>query len=48
MDLLQTNPTPHEILVKAVLTHRWAKHDGTYAELVAQRSKALAMLPGRQ
>ncbi|HEY1821684.1 MAG TPA: SDR family NAD(P)-dependent oxidoreductase [Trebonia sp.] len=48
MDLLQGNPTPHEILVKGVLMHRWAERDGTYAELVAQRSQALAMLPGRQ
>ena len=48
MDLLQTDPTPHEILVKAVLMHRWAERDGSYDELVAQRSKALAMLPGHQ
>lgn len=48
MDLLQADPTPHEILVKAVLMHRWAERDGSYDELVAQRSKALAMLPGRQ
>jgi short-subunit dehydrogenase involved in D-alanine esterification of teichoic acids len=46
-DLLQTNPTPHEILVKGVLMHRWAERDGTYDELVAQRSQALAMLPSR-
>jgi short-subunit dehydrogenase involved in D-alanine esterification of teichoic acids len=45
MDLLAADPTPHEILVKAVQTHRWAERDGTYADLVAQRSKALAMLP---
>jgi uncharacterized oxidoreductase len=25
--------------------HRWAERDGTYDELVAQRSQALAMLP---
>src|SRR5580698_11545443 len=48
MDLLQADPTPHEILVKAVLMHRWAERDGTYDELVAQRSQALAMLPSRQ
>lgn len=48
MDLLQADPTPHEILVRGVLMHRWAERDGTYAELVAQRSQALAMLPGRQ
>jgi uncharacterized oxidoreductase len=48
MNLLQTDPAPDEILVKAVLTHRWAERDGTYNQLVAQRSQALAMLPGRQ
>jgi uncharacterized oxidoreductase len=48
MDLLQADPTPHEILVKGVLMHRWAERDGTYDELVAQRSQALAMLPGRR
>lgn len=47
MDLLQSEPTPREILVKGVLTHRWAERDGTYDDLVAQRSQALAMLPGR-
>jgi short-subunit dehydrogenase involved in D-alanine esterification of teichoic acids len=48
MDLLKADPTPREILVKGVLMHRWAERDGTYDELVAQRSRALAMLPGRQ
>jgi len=48
MDLLKADPTPHEILVKGVLMHRWAERDGTYDELVAQRSQALAMLPSRQ
>ncbi|GIM96317.1 SDR family oxidoreductase [Paractinoplanes toevensis] len=48
MDLLGSQPTPHEILVKGVLMHRWAERDGTYDDLVAQRSQALAMLPGRR
>ena len=48
MDLLAANPTPREILVKGVLMHRWAERDGTYDDLVAQRSQALAMLPSRQ
>jgi uncharacterized oxidoreductase len=48
MDLLQTEPTPNEILVQGVMMHRWAERDGTYADLVAQRSQALAMLPSRQ
>jgi uncharacterized oxidoreductase len=48
MNLLQIDPTPHEILVKDVLVNRWAERDGTYDELVAQRSQALAvLLPGR-
>jgi short-subunit dehydrogenase involved in D-alanine esterification of teichoic acids len=44
MDLLRAEPTPPEILVKGVQMHRWAERDGTYAELVAQRSRALATL----
>jgi short-subunit dehydrogenase involved in D-alanine esterification of teichoic acids len=48
MDLLRVDPTPHEILVQGVLMHRWAERDGTYGELVAQRSQALAMLPSRR
>ncbi|GAA5164832.1 MULTISPECIES: SDR family oxidoreductase [Amycolatopsis] len=48
MGLLETEPTPREILVERVLMHRWAERDGTYDELVAQRSRALATLPGRQ
>lgn len=47
MELLAQEPTPHEILVHGVLMHRWAERDGTYDALVAQRSQALAMLPGR-
>ena len=47
MDLLAQDPTPPEILVQGVLMHRWAERDGTYADLVAQRSQALSMLPGR-
>ena len=48
MQLLSENPTPHELLVKGVLMHRWAERDGTYDDLVAQRSRALSMLPGRE
>lgn len=47
MDLLATEPTPHEILVNAVLMHRWAERDGTYAELVERRSQSLSSLPNR-
>jgi short-subunit dehydrogenase involved in D-alanine esterification of teichoic acids len=48
MRLLSQDPTPKEILVERVHMHRWAERDGTYDDLVAQRSAALAMLPGRQ
>ncbi|WP_420310273.1 SDR family oxidoreductase [Streptomyces sp. YS-B37] len=48
MQLLSENPTPHEVLVKGVLMHRWAERDGTYDGLVAQRARALSMLPGRE
>jgi uncharacterized oxidoreductase len=48
MDLLQADPTPREIVVKAAGRLRWAERDGTYDELVAQRAQALAMLPGRR
>jgi uncharacterized oxidoreductase len=27
--------------------HRWAERDGTYGNLVTQRSQALAMLPSQ-
>lgn len=47
MELLAQDPTPREILVKGVLRHRWAERDRTYDDLVAQRSRALATLPGR-
>ena len=47
VQLLAQEPTPDEILVRGVLMHRWAERDGTYADLVAQRSRALSMLPGR-
>jgi len=44
MTLLAADPTPPEILVEGVQMHRWAERDGTYAELVAQRSQALRTL----
>jgi uncharacterized oxidoreductase len=47
MALLAAEPTPREVLVEGVLMHRWAERDGTYDGLVAQRSQALSMLPGR-
>ncbi|MEU0183459.1 SDR family NAD(P)-dependent oxidoreductase [Streptomyces sp. NPDC006207] len=48
MQLLSEDPTPNEVLVNGVLMHRWAERDGTYDGLVAQRSQALTMLPGRE
>lgn len=45
-DLLTADPTPHEVLVRGVLMHRWAERDGTYDALVAQRARAMSMLPG--
>lgn len=47
LDLLGRTPTPDEILVQGVRMHRWAERDGTYAELVARRSQALATMLGR-
>jgi uncharacterized oxidoreductase len=47
LTLLSAEPTPRAVLVDSVLTHRWAERDGTYDDLVAQRSVALASLPGR-
>ena len=47
LELLAADPTPHEVLVEGVRMHRWAERNGTYDELVAQRSRALAWLPGR-
>lgn len=45
--LLGQTPTPHEIVVKAAERLRWAERDGTYADLLEQRSQSLNTLPGR-
>ena len=45
--LLSAEPTPHEVVVTAAQRLRWAERDGTYADLLAARSQALSMLPGR-
>ncbi|MCS5713794.1 SDR family NAD(P)-dependent oxidoreductase [Herbiconiux sp. CPCC 205716] len=47
MGLLGETPTPAEIVVAAARRLRWAERDGSYAELLAQRSRALTLLPGR-
>ena len=45
--LLSQDPTPHEIVVERARPLRWSERDGTHAEMLAQRSQALSMLPGR-
>jgi uncharacterized oxidoreductase len=45
--LITQNPTPNEVVVKAAQRLRWAERDGTYAELLEQRSQSLSTLPGR-
>ncbi|WP_432564473.1 SDR family oxidoreductase [Kineococcus sp. SYSU DK003] len=47
LDLLTTDPTPNEVVVQAARRLRWAERDGTYADLLQQRSQALSTLPGR-
>ena len=43
--LLTQHPTPSEIVVQAARRLRWAERDGTYAELLQQRSQSLSSLP---
>lgn len=45
--LMSQTPTPREIVVKAAERLRWAERDGTYADLLEQRSQSLDTLPGR-
>ncbi|QCR42684.1 oxidoreductase [Curtobacterium sp. SGAir0471] len=45
--LLSQDPTPHEVVVERARPLRWSERDGTYDEMLAQRSGALSMLPGR-
>jgi len=47
IELITANPTPHEVVVAAAQRLRWAERDGTYAELLEQRSRSLTTLPGR-
>ena len=35
-ELIPADPTPQEVLVQGVHTHRFAEQDGTCAELVAR------------
>lgn len=45
--LMTQTPTPNEIIVKAAERLRWAERDGTYTQLLEQRSQSLNTLPGR-
>jgi uncharacterized oxidoreductase len=45
--LLTEKPTPREVVVAAAQRLRWAERDGTYSELLEQRSRSLSTLPGR-
>ncbi|TDX79035.1 short-subunit dehydrogenase involved in D-alanine esterification of teichoic acids [Rathayibacter sp. PhB151] len=47
LELLTQEPTPDEIVVRAAQRLRWAERDGTYAELLAARSRSLDTVPGR-
>lgn len=47
IDLLAQEPTPDEVVVQAAQRLRWAERDGTYADLLTARSRALDTLPGR-
>lgn len=47
IDLLSQEPTPDEVVVQAAQRLRWAERDGTYADLLTARSRALDTLPGR-
>ncbi|MFE1646103.1 SDR family oxidoreductase [Microbacterium sp. P01] len=44
--LISAPDAPDEIVVDAAKRLRWAERDGTYDELLVQRSQALKMLPG--
>ncbi|WIB77493.1 SDR family NAD(P)-dependent oxidoreductase [Curtobacterium sp. MCPF17_002] len=46
IQLITAPDAPDEIVVEAARRLRWAERDGTYDDLLAQRSQALAMLPG--
>ncbi|WP_432519128.1 SDR family oxidoreductase [Kineococcus sp. SYSU DK006] len=46
LGLLTTSPTPNEVVVQAAQRLRWAERDGTYADLLQQRSQGLKNLPG--
>uniref|UniRef100_A0A942YFD7 SDR family NAD(P)-dependent oxidoreductase n=1 Tax=Neobacillus citreus TaxID=2833578 RepID=A0A942YFD7_9BACI len=44
LGLLTQTPTPNEIVVERAQALRWAERDGTYADLLEQRSRSLSTL----
>jgi short-subunit dehydrogenase involved in D-alanine esterification of teichoic acids len=46
IQLISAPDAPKEIVVEAAKRLRWAERDGSYDELLSQRSQALKMLPG--
>ncbi|MGD8194593.1 SDR family oxidoreductase [Herbiconiux sp. P18] len=46
VQLITAPDAADEIVVDAAQRLRWAERDGTYGDLLAQRSQALALLPG--
>ncbi len=48
MSIFASNPETNEVVVRAAEGLRWAERDGTYPELLQQRSRSLDTLPGRQ
>ncbi|GAA3559736.1 SDR family NAD(P)-dependent oxidoreductase [Microlunatus spumicola] len=44
VDLISADPTPDEVVVRAAQRLRWAERDGTYADLLEQRSRSLGSL----
>lgn len=44
LGLLTQTPTPNEIVVERAQALRWAERDGTYADLLEQRSRPLSTL----
>lgn len=47
ISLIVQDPTPSEVIVKAAERLRWAERNGTYTDLLEQRSQSLNRLAGR-
>lgn len=48
MAIFAANPQPNEVIVEAAERLRWAERDGTYPELLQQRSRSLNTFAGHQ